>query len=90
VILVEDIDCMKTGNPRIDPDEWARQQMPEGRNDKADPLDRCGVTLSGLLNVLDGFHASENVLFVMTCPSPKFCQATESIAYSKLLATDLV
>ncbi len=25
-----------------------------------------GVTLSGLLNVLDGFHAPENVLFVMT------------------------
>src|ERR1700692_4894026 len=41
-------------------------QMPEGCHDKADPLDRCGVTLSGLLNVLDGFHAPENVLFVMT------------------------
>ena len=66
VILFEDIDCMKTGNARIDVDEWARMQMPEGRNDKADPLDRCGVTLSGLLNVLDGFHAPENVLFVMT------------------------
>ena len=25
-----------------------------------------GVTLSGLLNVLDGFHAPENVLFAMT------------------------
>jgi chaperone BCS1 len=25
-----------------------------------------GVTLSGLLNVLDGFYAPENVLFVMT------------------------
>src|SRR5712692_3666626 len=66
VILFEDIDCMKTGNARIDPDEWARKQMPEGPNDKADPLDRLGVTLSGLLNVLDGFHAPENVLFVMT------------------------
>ena len=57
---------MKTGNARIDPDKWARKQMPEGRNYKPDPLDRCGVTLSGLLNVLDGFHAPENVLFVMT------------------------
>ena len=66
VILFEDIDCMKTGNARIDPDEWARQQRREGPNDKADPLDRLGVTLSGLLNVLDGFHAPENVLFVMT------------------------
>jgi hypothetical protein len=25
-----------------------------------------GVTLSGLLNVLDGFHAPENVVSVMT------------------------
>src|SRR5712692_1169013 len=66
VILFEDIDCMKTGNARIDPNEWARQQMPEGPNDKADPSDRLGVTLSGLLNVLDGFHAPENVLFVTT------------------------
>ena len=29
-------------------------------------MDRLGVTLSGLLNVLDGFSAPENVLFVMT------------------------
>ncbi len=28
--------------------------------------DRQGVTLGGLLNVVDGFHAPENVLFVMT------------------------
>ncbi|PYV83449.1 MAG: hypothetical protein DMG93_08685 [Acidobacteria bacterium] len=35
-------------------------------NEKNDPADRFGVTLSGLLNVLDGFHAPENVLFVMT------------------------
>ncbi len=66
VILFEDIDCMKTGTARIDPDEWARKQMSEGRNEKEDPSDRLGVTLSGLLNVLDGFHAPENVLFVMT------------------------
>jgi chaperone BCS1 len=66
VILFEDVDCMKTGNARLDPEEWARKQKPEDRDDKADPLDRVGVTLSGLLNVLDGFHAPENVLFVMT------------------------
>jgi hypothetical protein len=56
---------MKTGNARIDPDEWARVQMVQGPDDNADPLNRCGVKLSGLLNVLDGFHAQENVLFVM-------------------------
>jgi chaperone BCS1 len=35
----------------------------KGKNEVAD---RLGVTLSGLLNVLDGFHAPETVLFVMT------------------------
>ena len=34
--------------------------------DKNEVLDQLGVTLSGLLNVLDGFHAPEDVLFVMT------------------------
>jgi chaperone BCS1 len=66
VMLFEDIDCMKAGNARLDPEDWARRQMPEGSNDRAEPIDRLGVTLSGLLNVLDGFHAPENILFVMT------------------------
>jgi mitochondrial chaperone BCS1 len=30
------------------------------------PATANGVTLSGLLNVLDGFYAPSNVLFVMT------------------------
>jgi hypothetical protein len=62
---------MKTGNARIDPDECARMQMPEGGIDKAGPLDRCGVTLWGLLNVLDGFHAKEDLLFTMTAKRSK-------------------
>ena len=66
VILFEDIDCMKTGKARLDPNEWARKQMPDGPGGDDDPFDRFGVTLSGLLNVLDGFNAPENVLFVMT------------------------
>ena len=56
VILFEDIDCMKAGNRR--------------QNDSPAPKDKQAtlnsVTLSGLLNVLDGFHAPENVVFVMT------------------------
>jgi hypothetical protein len=40
--------------------------MPKNPGEKEDPLDRFGVTLSGLLNVLDGFSAPENVLFFMT------------------------
>ena len=34
--------------------------------EKAGSADRFGVTLSGLLNVLDGFSAPDNVLFVMS------------------------
>lgn len=66
VILFEDIDCMKAGHRR---DENAKAAESQAR-----PVDGCekpqqqqiGVTLSGLLNVLDGFFAPENVVFVMT------------------------
>src|SRR5882762_4266418 len=66
LILFEDIDCMKSGKARVSPDEWARRQMTKSSNEKKDPMDRFGVTLSGLLNALDGFSAPENVLFMMT------------------------
>jgi chaperone BCS1 len=66
VILFEDIDCMKTGNAGPQAEDWARKQVPSNVNEKNDPADRFGVTLSGLLNVLDGFNAPENALFVMT------------------------
>jgi chaperone BCS1 len=35
-------------------------------SDTKDGSGQTGVTLSGLLNVLDGFYAPENVVFVMT------------------------
>ena len=61
VLLFEDIDCMTSGKTR------AQDQAPKDLSDKKeDPLDRLGVTLSGLLNVLDGFYAPDNVLFIMT------------------------
>lgn len=65
VILFEDIDCMKVGSrkPRKD-EESAKPAV--GNEEKSDPAERFGVTLSGLLNVLDGFNAPENVLFLMT------------------------
>jgi mitochondrial chaperone BCS1 len=66
VVLFEDIDCMKTGARRFEPDDWTGKQTLTSDNEKNDPADRFGVTLSGLLNVLDGFHAPENVLFMMT------------------------
>jgi hypothetical protein len=66
IILFEDIDCMKAGNRRPETGEWAVKGVQIPGSEKVDPADRLGVTLSGLLNVVDGFHAPENVLFVMT------------------------
>jgi mitochondrial chaperone BCS1 len=66
VILFEDIDCMSSGKARVAPSEWSSKKGPTGCDDKDEVLDRLGVTLSGLLNVLDGFSAPDNVLFVMT------------------------
>jgi chaperone BCS1 len=65
VILFEDVDCMKLGGRR--PSLNAKPGKPRVTEDaEKDSADRHGVTLSGLLNVLDGFHAPENVLFLMT------------------------
>jgi chaperone BCS1 len=66
VILFEDIDCMKVGQARPDGDERKKQPWPEKPGDQTGSAEQLGVTLSGLLNILDGFHAPENVLFVMT------------------------
>lgn len=64
VILFEDIDCMRTGHRRSDPEVSSDRQV--AGSEKKDGSGQSGVTLSGLLNVLDGFHAPENVVFVMT------------------------
>lgn len=66
IILFEDIDCMKAGNRRPESGDSEASPIPVMQSEKNDPADRFGVTLSGLLNVLDGFHAPENVLFMMT------------------------
>lgn len=66
IILFEDIDCMKAGNRRVDANEWKEDTQSERNTSKSDSADRFAVTLSGLLNVLDGFHAPENVIYVMT------------------------
>jgi chaperone BCS1 len=65
VIVFEDIDCVNTGRARLNGDELARKQ-PANPTQKPDPMEQFGVTLSGLLNALDGFNAPEDVLFVMT------------------------
>ena len=63
VLLFEDIDCMKGGQKR----ESAAQLVKEAEGkDNATAAANNGVTLSGLLNVLDGFFAPTGVLFMMT------------------------
>lgn len=61
LLLFEDIDCMKSGNARPSPADER-----QGGEKKENSAERNGVTLSGLLNVLDGFYAPTGVLFVMT------------------------
>ena len=64
VLLFEDIDCAKSGKAR-DTQPLGVNNGVQTQNEKANaPVN--GVTLSGLLNVLDGFYAPANVLFVMT------------------------
>jgi mitochondrial chaperone BCS1 len=62
VILFEDIDCMKSSDARTITEDAV------GAESKSSSVkeDRNGVTLSGLLNALDGFSAPDNVLFIMT------------------------
>jgi len=60
ILLFEDIDCMKTAKSR-DVTQMQKQDSKAASN-----AGDNGVTLSGLLNVLDGFYAPSNVLFVMT------------------------
>jgi chaperone BCS1 len=64
IILFEDIDCMKAGHRRKELDANGDKPVQTEGATKSDAS--FGVTLSGLLNVLDGFHAPENVVYVMT------------------------
>jgi mitochondrial chaperone BCS1 len=61
VLLFEDIDCMKGSQSRAGTDSDRREKGPETATSQ-----QSGVTLSGLLNVLDGFYAPTGVLFMMT------------------------
>jgi chaperone BCS1 len=65
VILFEDIDCMRAGNRRAESNEPHGNKQTPGEAEK-NSASINGVTLSGLLNVLDGVHAPENVVYVMT------------------------
>lgn len=70
IILFEDIDCMGSGQARASsqprPDKLGASDGEATRSRRDEVSDLLGVTLSGLLNVLDGFNAPENVIYVMT------------------------
>jgi chaperone BCS1 len=65
VVLFEDVDCMMASNPRSRAEKPAPAD-PREKPDGKSVADKFGVTLSGLLNVLDGFHAPDGVLYMMT------------------------
>ena len=73
VLLFEDIDCAKSGKSR----EPAGSNVSHGTQSQEGKANvpANGVTLSGLLNVLDGFYAPANVLFVMTTNHIEFLDA---------------
>jgi chaperone BCS1 len=66
VLLFEDIDCMKGSQSRGGTETSGGQNGSALLSTKENPSIQNGITLSGLLNVLDGFHAPTGVLFVMT------------------------
>jgi len=67
MILFEDIDCMKTATRRLEMDSGQVQRDGDIKTSvSATSAGQGGVSLSGLLNVLDGFSAPENVIYVMT------------------------
>jgi chaperone BCS1 len=62
VLLFEDIDCMKGSQSRGGADSGKEQDKAANTKENT----QTGVTLSGLLNILDGFYAPTGVVFVMT------------------------
>jgi chaperone BCS1 len=66
VLLFEDMDCMKGSQSRTGSNSGTGQSGGAMLGTKEAAPNQNGVTLSGLLNVLDGFAAPTGVLFVMT------------------------
>jgi mitochondrial chaperone BCS1 len=60
ILLFEDLDCMKGSKSR------AKENARDKSTQASAATQQNVVTLSGLLNVLDGFYAPTNVLFMMT------------------------
>ena len=64
ILLFEDIDCMKGSKARPSTSSTVKEGIVSAGVENATAHN--SVTLSGLLNVLDGFYAPSSVLFVMT------------------------
>jgi chaperone BCS1 len=66
VLLFEDIDCMKGGQKRELESAGSKTEISTDRQPNEGTTANNRVTLSGLLNVIDGFFAPTGVLFMMT------------------------
>ena len=66
IVLFEDIDGMQAGTRPAGSGAGVEKSGPTAWSANSGRQEGLGVTLSGLLNVVDGFHAPEDVLFVMT------------------------
>jgi chaperone BCS1 len=66
ILLFEDIDCMRGSQSREKTNLDGIQNAVAKPNKTENQSVTNTVTLSGVLNVLDGFHAPTGVLFVMT------------------------
>lgn len=65
VLLFEDIDCMRGSQSREEPESISGRNGSSTVATKDNAITNI-VTLSGLLNVLDGFQAPSGVVFAMT------------------------
>ena len=57
---------MKSSQSRTRAGSGVAESRPDASSKQENAASQSGVTLSGLLNVLDGFYAPTGVLFVMT------------------------
>lgn len=69
IVLVEDIDCALPSREedKDEDDNSDGRDVPRG---EGRPPHRGGVTLSGLLNMIDGIGSEEGKLFFATVSSP--------------------
>ncbi|PLB50965.1 hypothetical protein P170DRAFT_425259 [Aspergillus steynii IBT 23096] len=72
IVLLEDVDCAGMAKERTlgDGEKGGEQKEKETGSEEATTTAKQGVSLSGLLNVIDGVAASEGRILVMTTNHP--------------------